>query len=264
MKRNRRKAPTALAPSDPFRRGLPEGFSAAGAEAFSRAMDAMGLTASDEAGRVVREWFAFFETWPGRRVTGFSDPALAAVKLVADSFAVGRLTGLEPDGEALDLGSGNGWPGLAVPLVLPLSRVTLLDSRAGACEFMRGFVRFAGLDKVSILEARAEAAISDSSLRGVFDTVVTRAMAAPGVALELASTYIRQGGAAILWLGPEQEAGAVAREAVPEVGLALDEVVRYELPGELGRRVVVSYRRVSPAKEGYPRRLSSLKANPLF
>lgn len=252
------------------RPGLAEGFADSGVASFLDAMKAMDLPAGEETRRIVRAWFEFYATWPGRRVIGFTDAAQTAVKLVADSFALGLLPGgLSDPGDAgvrqaIDLGSGNGWPGLAVRLMLEAAGVTFLDSRTGACDFMRRFVESAGVRGISIAEARAEEAASGANMKGRFDLAVTRAMASPGVSAELASGFVGEGGRIVLWLGPEQEDAVLARPSVPELGLALDATVKYELPGAMGRRTLASFRRVGRPLAGYPRRLSSIRAKPLL
>ena len=76
----------------------------------------MGISAGREALELVEGWLRFYEGWAGRRVVGFGDVGDIAVSLIADSFAVEKaLAGVSSQGEglrAIDLGSGNGWPGL--------------------------------------------------------------------------------------------------------------------------------------------------------
>jgi len=237
---------------------------AQGLAALRKSAADMGLDIGEEAYRIIARWFEFYYRWPGRRVVGFTDPRDVAVKLVADSFAVAAVMPDAPPGEALDLGSGNGWPGLAVRLFAPDRRVSLLDSRLGACDFMRGFLQYSSLEGVTIIEARAEEGLKDPTLSGRFSLVTTRAMAPPALSLELAPGFLTLGGALVLWLGPEQEHVVDSRSSVPEVGVVLARKHSYVLPGGMGKRLLAVYRRTSRAMPGYPRRLSIIRAKPLL
>jgi 16S rRNA (guanine527-N7)-methyltransferase len=236
----------------------------AGTAAFREALTCMDVRLDSRAVQAVEAWFRFYSGWPGRRVTGFVDPREAAVKLIADSFAAGYLAPDLPAGDVLDMGSGNGWPGLAVRLIRDDVRLLLLDSRLGACAFMRGFVEHSGLSGVSVVEARAEDVRSERALSTRFDLVTSRAMASPGISVELASAFLKIGGVVALWLGPEQEDAVDSVPAIPELGLERRRKVRYGLPFRMGDRVLAVYTKASRALPGYPRRLSSIRAKPLL
>jgi 16S rRNA (guanine527-N7)-methyltransferase len=236
-------------------------------EAFIRALERMQLSVSQEACDAVQKWFEFYSGWPGRRVTGHREPEDIAVKLVADSFAAAGVMPSVPSGDALDLGSGSGWPGLAVRLLSPSGqrrKVSLLESRLGACDFMRGFLQYSDLSDVSVVQARAEDAFKDPGLWQRSALVTTRAMAQAGVALELASGFLELGGAAVLWLGPGQESAVDVGAALPALGLVLARKHFYELPAGGGHRHLAIYMKVSAPAPGYPRRLSRIKASPLI
>ncbi len=239
-----------------------------GTEAVAEALGEMGLPCGEDALRVVRGWFRFYEKWAGRRVVGFDDVLDIAVKLIADSFAVEKvLSCVSRHGEmisAIDLGSGNGWPGLAVKALVPDSGLTLLDSRLGACRFLEAYIREAGIRGVAVIAGRAEAAWRKPEHAGRYSLVTSRAMARPGVALELSAPYCAPRGKVVLWLGPEYEARAGEKTEVPELGLRLEGLERYALPYDLGRRILAVYVREGDMGKGYPRSISSMRAKPVL
>ena len=97
---------------------------------------------------MVESWVRFFLTWRGRRVVGFDSPQDVGVKLLADSFAISYLQDDPTPENSLDVGSGNGWPGLSVKTLYDRARVSLLGFEKGACEFMDGYIAFPGLSDV--------------------------------------------------------------------------------------------------------------------
>jgi 16S rRNA (guanine527-N7)-methyltransferase len=87
----------------------------------------------------------------------------------------------------IDLGSGAGFPGLVIAVLLAdprwrrdgSARVTLIDSHARKCAFLREVARQTGISPqvaVDILSTRIEAAATQASLAGA-DVVVARALA---------------------------------------------------------------------------------------
>lgn len=245
----------------PLRVGLAPGFVDACLHEFGRAVSEMGLAVTPEDSVTVRAWLQFYSRWPGRRVIGFTGAKDVAVKLLADSYAVRLLGPGDVTGPAIDLGSGNGWPGLAF---ISSGRVTLLDSRQGACDFMRGFVESVRLPNVDVVEERAEDAGRTTRFAGSFGVVASRAMASPAVAVEVAAPFLKEGGAAVLWLGPAQEETVETHPEIPEAGLTLAGLKRYSLPDGTGRRALAVYRKTGMCLPGHPRKIASIRAKPLF
>lgn len=233
--------------------------------AFVKVSVLMGLPIDDDCLAGVAGWLDFYQSWEGRRVVGFVTPEDIATKLIADSFAVAYL-GLapKPGSQILDLGSGNGWPGLAARFLWPASPTALLDSRLGACQFLEAYTQAVCLSGVCVLPLRAEEAGKLDEYVGAFDFVLTRAMAAPGVALELSVPFLAKGGHVVLWLGPEHEETLRSAGRIEELGLRRQDIAAYSLPQGRGSRFLGVFRREGNPKQGYPRALSSIKRKPLL
>lgn len=75
------------------------------------------------------------------------------------------------DGSVLDLGTGGGFPGIPLAMVMPETQFTLCDSIAKKIKVARAVAGGIGLRNVTFANARAE------SLDGKFDWVVSRAVA---------------------------------------------------------------------------------------
>ena len=81
---------------------------------------------------------------PARRVAVLVAPVLPALPRLAP-------------GDVIDVGSGNGSPGLVIALLEPARRVTLLEPRARRWAFLREAARAAGRDDVRVLRERHDA-----------------------------------------------------------------------------------------------------------
>jgi 16S rRNA (guanine527-N7)-methyltransferase len=153
----------------------------------------------------------------------------------------------------IDIGSGAGFPGLPLKIVLPELQLTLLESVAKKAVFLEHIAATLDLRDVVVLPLRAEEAGRDVRLRGQADVVTARAVAETRVLIEYALPLLRIGGLLVA------HKGAIALDEVRSAGKALAslgaELVGIEqvhLPGLDDRRIVI-VRKVSPTSERYPR-----------
>ncbi len=165
----------------------------------------------------------------------------------------------------IDVGTGAGFPGMALKILEPSLEVTLLDSlekRLGWLEEAGGAL---GLKGVRTVRARAEELGRDPEYREAFDFASARAVARLGVLCELCLPYVKVGGAFLAMKsvdsGPEAEE---ARHAAALLGGELERQEDYPIPGtEVVHRLVV-IRKVSPTPPGYPRRWARIQKAPLW
>ena len=171
-------------------------------------------------------------------LTAIRDRAQALGLHVADSLALGR-AGLAP-GACLDLGSGNGFPGVALHFLHPAAEVVLMErtrKKALAIERCLGQAGITGVRVVCVDAAQAPALHPE--LRAHFDLVTARAVGEPEQVARLARPLLARDGVLALWL----EAGAAV---APELAQSLICVQQfgYELPAPAARsRKIALYAR---------------------
>jgi len=104
----------------------------------------------------------------------------------------------------LDYGSGPGFPGLPIQMLLPEIRVTVAESQAKKVAFLREVIRTLGLD-AEVWPRRVEEMAAERR----FDAVTMRAVEKMAMTVEDASTRVREGGWLAALVGPGiQVAGA--------------------------------------------------------
>ena len=123
---------------------------------------------------------------------------------------------VRPAGRLLDIGSGGGFPGIPLKIVLPSLRIALLESSRKKASFLKHMIRRLCFAEVQVIHARTEAAIRDASLCNVFDTVISRAAFKLPELLETAKCFLAPEGRLIAMKGPNfrQEAD---RAGTPEL-----------------------------------------------
>jgi 16S rRNA (guanine527-N7)-methyltransferase len=131
----------------------------------------------------------------------FADSAQLA-PLVAELAASGERAGPL---RLLDLGSGAGFPGLVLAILLRELgvAVTLIDSDVRKCAFLREAARIAGTS-VDIATGRIENSAIRSKLQR-FGVITARALAPLDRLLELADAYLAADGCALFLKGRDSE-----------------------------------------------------------
>lgn len=161
----------------------------------------------------------------------------------------------------IDVGTGAGFPGLALAVARPDMRVTLLDSLNKRCAFLRAAAEELRLGNVTVVHARAEDYARGQG-RQAFDLAVARAVANLPVLLEYLLPYVKVGGQALCWKGPqvlnETEAG---QKAARLLGGGAMRMVR--MPMEDYEHYLVCVPKVESTKKEYPRKAGIPNKNPL-
>jgi 16S rRNA (guanine527-N7)-methyltransferase len=109
-----------------------------------------------------------------------------------------------------DLGSGGGIPGVAVAIIRPDVRVTLIESDQRKAGFLVHVAGLLELANVTVAASRAEQLAQDPEHRESYDTVVSRAAAPPPRLWRLAAPLLRSQGTLWALVSETDAAAAVA------------------------------------------------------
>jgi len=158
------------------------------------------------------------------------------------------------DCRVIDIGSGAGLPGIPLRIAWPHLQLSLLESNEKRCRFLREAIRRLGLDRVEVLEGRAEVWARESGHRDRYDLAIARAVAPLPVLLEYSLPFVREGG-----LLAAQKGSAAPREiaasgaALRELRGEIEYAGAFEPPGG-ARQTLLLVRKLGPTPERYPRR----------
>ena len=179
---------------------------------------------------------------------------------ILDSLAAERF--LPRGGRIVDVGSGAGFPGLPLAVAMPDTEFTLLDAREKRVAFLEEACAELGIKNVRCVCGRAEELALLPEWREAFDAAVSRAVARLNTLAELCVPLVRPGGVFVAMKseGCGEEA-AEAAFALKTLGAPEYSVESYEAGGIAYAAVVAKKSENTP--EGYPRRFSKIKKNPL-
>ena len=185
-------------------------------------------------------------------VTALPDYAAIMRELVEDVLRARPLIGETLPELVVDVGSGNGSPG--IPLAIEYGRpVTLLEAASRKAAFLRRVVAELGIEAPVVAERSEHYARAAG--RDRFDLVLARALAPPPVALELCLPLARAGGRVVLWTGE------IDGDAIDEVAVQL--AARVSRIEPYGGRRLVEVAKLGATPERFPRRPGMAAKRPL-
>jgi 16S rRNA (guanine527-N7)-methyltransferase len=193
--------------------------------------------------------------------TAVRDPERAAQIHVNDSLTALELEPVRRARQIADLGSGAGFPGIALAVALPRAALTLIESQRRRCEFLQRVCALAGIDNARVICTRAEEWREGLSAN---DAVVARALGPVPVVLEYGAPLLRIGGSLVDWrgaLGRREE--EVAARAAAELGLRRVEVRKVEPFAGAREHHLHVYLKLRETPGRFPRRAGIARKRPL-
>ena len=126
-------------------------------------------------------------------LTSITDPIEVASNHFLDSLVPARF--IPPDAaKLLDIGSGGGFPGIPLKVLLPELSVTLIDASRKKVSFLKHVIRTLKLDDIEALHIRAENLADHPSYINRFDVIVSRALTSLEFFVRLALPFLTCGG----------------------------------------------------------------------
>ncbi|MBV9691813.1 MAG: 16S rRNA (guanine(527)-N(7))-methyltransferase RsmG [Ktedonobacteraceae bacterium] len=169
-----------------------------------------------------------------------------------------------PNVDLLDIGTGAGFPGLALKIVRQRWHVTLVEATAKKVTFLRHVIEVLQLQNVAVLHARAEEVAHQQEYRAAFDLVTARAVASLATLLEYGAPFCRSGARMIFpKKGNVTEELAEGKRAAAYIRASLVADVPVTLAGLAdGRRLLVWQQNI-PCPSRFPRSGAVMAKKPL-
>lgn len=235
---------------------------------ISAGLDQLGLTArvpKDAPARLAQYGQMLLEKNRIMNLTAIREPEGVARLHMLDCAALLKFCNFE--GKTLvDVGTGAGFPGMVLKILVPSLKVTLLDSLAKRLNWLTEVCdALDGVDSITTFYGRAEEfALEKQGLRDSFDFVTARAVAELRVLCELCLPFVKVGGQflAMKSTSSDQELEEAAH-AVKLLGGRVTEVQDYQIPGtDITHRLIV-IQKMAPTLKSYPRRWAKIQKEPL-
>jgi 16S rRNA (guanine527-N7)-methyltransferase len=233
----------------------------AGAREFGITLTDSHLTAFETCYRELVDWNQRFNLtaitdWEGVLVRHFLDSLSCLKALPRKELTAGA--------RVVDVGAGAGFPGLALKIVYPAMRLTLLEATRKKVTFLEHMVRVLEFEDVEVVHGRAEILGRESSRREQYDWALARAVAEMPTLAEYLLPLVRVGGAALAQKGEGAAAEVQGAEAaIKTLGGRVRQLVPVELRGLAETRYLVVVDKLAATPDKYPRRPGRPRKSPI-
>ncbi len=153
------------------------------------------------------------------------------IKHFLDSLLYSQVLERKTNASLLDVGSGAGFPGLPLKILMPELRVTLLEPNEKKTSFLRHIVGSLDLKDASVVSKNLRDFSRETAHRGRFSCITTRAVAADEI-LPFVKTLLAEQGQVIFCLAKALDGD------FKKHGLRMSKELGYDLPHGYGHRVL--------------------------
>lgn len=162
----------------------------------------------------------------------------------------------------MDLGSGAGFPGIPLAILLKDTNFYLVEPTKKRCDFLTKVKDALNLTNVTIINKRSEDL--DINFRGYFDFIVTRAVSRLNILLEISLPFLKTNGYLICYKGIKyQEEINDSNIALKILNSTIEEVKKETLPFLNEERFNIIIKKNKEIDKKYPRLYSIIKKRPL-
>lgn len=197
-------------------------------------------------------------------LTTISDPDEVIIRHFLDSLSLVDVIGFDDGDKLIDVGTGAGFPGLALAIAFPKIHVTLLDSVQKKLNFLQAVIDKLQLANVRTLHMRAEDAGNHPEHREQYDIVTARAVALLPVLLEYTIPLAKVGGFLVAMKGESAEREVEeAKRALFILKGEAKPVYEYQLPQVERSHFLVTIEKTDKTPRNYPRQAGIPKKKPI-
>lgn len=190
-------------------------------------------------------------------LTAITEPDEVEEKHFIDSLTAYKYV----SGNVADIGSGAGFPGIPLKILMPENEFTLIDSLNKRVSFLQSVIGLLNLRNVTAVHGRAE----DLDKNRKFDTVVARAVSRLNTLSEYCLPFVKVGGLFIAYKSNDsQEEINEAKYAIKILGGEIEKTETVVLPVSDIQRKLVLIRKIKDCPTSYPRGQNKPKKQPLL
>lgn len=166
--------------------------------------------------------------------------------------------------QVIDIGTGGGFPGIAVAIAQPHLTVTLLDATRKKIVFLETLITQLGIENAVTLTGRAEDVGQQPQHRESYDIALVRAVGPASVCAEYALPLLKLGGVAVLYRGQwTAEEAAVWEPVVKNLGGVIEFIEEFTTPVSNSLRHCLYIQKVAPTSAEFPRAVGIPTQKPL-
>lgn len=232
---------------------------------FEKDINALGISLTEEQINQFLIYYEMLVEWNEvMNLTAITEYEDVMKKHFVDSISLIKAYDVSKQVKVIDVGTGAGFPGLALKIAYPKLQVTLLDSLNKRIQFLDAVIDKLGLTGVETIHGRAEDFAKPGKLREQFDLCVSRAVANLSTLSEYCLPFVKVGGQFISYKSEKiSEEKELAEKAISLLGGKIKNQVEFTLPdSDIYRNLfIIEKSKETPKK--FPRKAGLPSKEPL-
>lgn len=155
----------------------------------------------------------------------------------------------------IDIGTGAGFPGIPIKIVLPETKITLLDSLNKRIVYLNDVIEKTELTNIEAIHGRAEEFGMKPEYREKYDVVTARAVANLKVLAEYCVPFVKPGGTFICMKGSEyKDEVNEAKAHIGDLGGEIEKIEEIILPESDIKHTIIIIKKIKYTPKAFPRR----------
>ena len=196
-------------------------------------------------------------------LTAIIEPKEIILKHFIDSLTINKY--IEQNKILVDVGTGAGFPGIAVKIYRPDVKVVLVDSLNKRINFLNEVVKELQLENIQTIHSRVEEFGKNKKYRESFDIVTARAVANLTVLSEYLLPLAKVNGKCICMKGSEiEEEINNSKNAINILGGKIEKIDQFKLPDSDINRNIIIINKLKNTPSKYPRKPGTPAKEPLI
>ncbi len=233
---------------------------------FEKDILAMGIQLSNEQMEQFLIYYEMLLEWNQvMNLTAITEYEDVMKKHFTDSLSLVKAISMDSGKTLMDVGTGAGFPGLALKIAFPGLQVTLMDSLKKRVDYLDAVINRLHVSGVELVHGRAEDVARLKGKREQYDICVSRAVANLSTLSEYCIPFVKVGGVFVSYKSERlSEELEQAKHAICLLGAGIERRVEFSLPDSQIYRNLVVIRKKKPTSQKYPRKAGQPQKNPIF
>lgn len=203
------------------------------------------------------------ETNKSLNLTAITEMHEVVLKHFIDSIAITKYIDFA-EKRVIDVGTGAGFPGIPLAIIVPSAKFVLMDSLQKRLRFIENVIEKCQIENIDTVHGRAEDIGQDLKYREKFDYCVSRAVAVLPVLLELCTPFVKVGGSFVSYKSELlEEEMKQSKKALSVLRCRIGEQYHYSIPDSDFYRVLAVFKKEGKLQKKYPRQAGKPKREPL-
>lgn len=223
---------------------------------YGVSLDEKALERFDIYARLLVEWNEKIN------LTAITEPDEIVIKHFVDSLSIFSAVDIPEGARVIDVGTGAGFPGVAMLIARPDLDITLMDSTNKKLNVIRDILENIGLE-ANVVHKRAEEAGQSKDFRESYDFATARAVSNLRDLSEFCLPFVKVGGTFISMKSAKaDEEIEEGKKAISVLGGRIREKKTFNLEAA-GERTVILIEKSSSTPAKYPRPSAKMAKNPI-